>query len=408
MSGTYPWDPLPTPHLPPASEPRTPEEGLRALWQQGGWDAQVSPDVSWRRAVPTIPLPDAAAFATLPTLGVLDRWVQDVGVTDVILNGPGRELLIRRGGDPIEFRTGQGCHPAWADWLVTQLRWRGHGQHTDIQLSGSVDLTRPGQQACLVRYELALPPLCRQGPVGSFRMLRPATWSLERLVEVASLPANAAAFLGACMQAGVSILVAGLPGSGRTTVVQALCALVPEQRLVLVEQRAELLLAARHAVALSLAQVTNLAWGELVRSAIRLQPHRLVVGDLMGAETYPVLVAARSGYPVLATVLADSARHALHQLTAQALEAPDTAGHLEVVYLTLKARPLLLVVLDRADGRQVAEIAEVLAEGGLAAPRLEPLWTRAGGALRPTGAPPSVALMQIGQRAGMALGIPGG
>jgi pilus assembly protein CpaF len=323
------------------------------------------------------PFPELIDLAEYPTFGPLDAWLEDLNLTDVHLNGPGREVTARRSGDLVELGLRETWHVDWYPWLVQQLRAHGRGGATDVQLHGAADATWPGRQPCLLRYEVALPPLCAHGPTITLRVLRPGQLSLPRLVELDVLSAPAAELLAGAVRASADILIVGTAGTGKTTLAQALLDVTRDQRIVCIEDSPEIMLLSERVVRLDLAAVRNVSFADLIRSALRMNAQRIVVGETRGAEAYAVLAAARNGYPVLTTLHGESARHGLHNLAAMALEADESQASLEVVYATLNARPILIVALARHEGaRQVMEIVEVQRSQGANAPTIETLFER--------------------------------
>jgi pilus assembly protein CpaF len=350
---------------------------LAVLRAQGGWDGRLTPRDAWRRVLGDAPYADPLDLAAYPTFGPLDAWLEDVSLTDIHLNGPGREVTARRSGDVVELGLRETWHGDWYPWLVQQLRSRGRGSATDVQLHGAADASWPGRRPCLLRYEVALPPLCPHGPSITIRVLRPGQLALTRLVEIDVLTAPAAELLAGTMRAGADVLIVGLAGAGKTTLAQALLEVVSDQRIICIEDVPEIMLASERVVRLDLAAVRGLTFAALARSALRMNAQRIVIGETRGAEAYAVLAAARNGYPVLTTLHGESARHGLQNLAAMALEATETQASLEVVHATLNARPILIVALSRRDGvRQVAEIVEVQRSLGASMPTIETLFER--------------------------------
>lgn len=367
------------------------------------WSATISPVHGWMRALGTVPYPEPATLAQLPTLGPLDHWLADPSITDLVLTGPGRSLGVRQAGDTRDQDSGQVWHADWFPWLVQQLQTHGTHMRLAGSIQGTADVVRPGWPPCRVRYTIWPPPLCAHGPAIIMRVLRPQHWTLDRLVDGGTLTAPAAGVLAACMRAGVSVVVTGLSGSGTTTLVQALLSTLPDQRVTLVEEVPELVTTQAGTTVLDAMQVPEAPLTDLVRQAVRGLPDRLVVGTVRDATAYALLAAARNGTPILTTVRADSAYHGVQTLLALALEAPEAHGQLDVVHVTLKARPLVVVALYR-DGqgqRQVADIVELKPEAGPGVPRPEPWYQReATGALVWTGAHPSAATRQLFLAAG--------
>ena len=359
-------------------------EQLATLWLHGGWDARLSPALAWTRVHGALSMPASDVLAQLPTLGPVDGYLDEADVTDIHLNGPGREVMIRRAGDPIEIATRSTWHADWYPWLCARLAARGRGRHDAAHMAGTIDMTRPGRPTCLIRYEVVMPPVCVHGPALTLRILRPGAYTLERLVAEHVLSAAAAEVLACCVRANVDVFIAGTAGVGKTTLAQALLAQVAGQRLVCIEDVPELVLPDDHAVHLGLAGASALSYGDLVRMALRMNAARVVVGETRGPEAYAVLAAARNGYPVLTTLHGDSARHGLDNLVTMALEAGETHAQIDVVHAMINARPAVVVGLGRIGGlRRVVEILEVERQFGAARPATEVLFAREGDRLQP-------------------------
>jgi Flp pilus assembly CpaF family ATPase len=128
-----------------------------------------------------------------------------------------------------------------------------------------------------------------------------------------------------------------------------------------------------------------------------MNPDYIVAGECLGEESYGLIAAARNGYPILSTIHADSAQHALHNLITMALEATETQSSVSVVHATIKARPMIVVALARRpDGkRQLEEVIEVLQEPGTSTPRTEPLYERTIDDALVQTTPPSHALLTL-------------
>jgi len=398
LSARPPWEQI---NIEIAPITTTIAEQLTILRDNGGWDGRLTPHDAWRRVFGDTPYPDSRDLAGTPTFGPLDVLLEDMNLTDVHLNGPGREVTARRGGDVVELGLRETWHPDWYSWLVQQLRARGRGSATDMQLHGAADATWPGRRPCLLRYEVALPPLCAHGPSFTIRVLRPGQLMLPRLVEQDVLTAPAAELLAGAMRAGADVLIVGLAGAGKTTFAQALLDVVHDQRIICIEDVPEIMLDSERVVRLNLAGVCGLSFADLVRSALRMNAQRIVIGETRGAEAHAVLAAARNGYPVLTTLHGESARHGLHNLAAMALEAQETQSSLDVVYATLNTRPILVVALARTEGvRQVMEIVELQRSLGANVPTIEALFERGEDGQLRTITPLSHALRQRLEAAG--------
>ena len=233
-----------------------------------------------------------------------------------------------------------------------------------------------------------LPPLALDGPVLTIRRFRPRGFGPADLVAAGTLAAPLAEFLGRAVRGRCTVLICGGTGSGKTTTLGALAAFIdPRERVVTIEDAAELKLALPHVVRLE-ARPPNLEGrGEvtirrLVRNALRMRPDRLVVGEVRGPEALDLLLAMGTGHAgSLCTVHAGSAAEALRRLETLALMA-DVGLPLAAIREQVADAIDLVVRQERgADGvRRVVEVAEVVRVA--AGPAVRELFAHRGG--RPT------------------------
>jgi pilus assembly protein CpaF len=205
-----------------------------------------------------------------------------------------------------------------------------------------------------------------------------------------TLPRALAEFLAACVAARASVLVSGGTGSGKTTTLNALSGAIPShERIVTIEDAAELRLRQRHVVRLE-ARPPNLEGrGEvtirqLVRNALRMRPDRIVVGEVRGPEALDMLQALNTGHDgSLTTVHANSPADALRRVETLALMAGIGLPHAAVRQQVASALDLVVQQSRLVDGSRVVDsVTEVVRVAGGAGSR--ELYRR-GGRLRPPG-----------------------
>jgi pilus assembly protein CpaF len=221
--------------------------------------------------------------------------------------------------------------------------------------------------------------------------------SLADLVAGGTLDPGTACLLEAMVAAGVSILVAGATGSGKTTLLNVLaCAIPPQDRVLTIEDAAELRLGGSHVVRLEARPPNVEGRGEvplreLLRNALRMRPDRIVVGEVRGGEAFDLLQAANTGHRGLLTTLhAGSPEEVPGRLEAMALMA---TGAVPAVVRRLVGAVDAVVQLERSPtGRRLTAIAELrlgpdgqartvavrlpAATGGLAATGVVPRWAK--------------------------------
>ncbi|MGH3374092.1 MAG: TadA family conjugal transfer-associated ATPase [Actinoallomurus sp.] len=232
--------------------------------------------------------------ADLVGAGPLEPLLRDPGITDVLVNGPGE----------VWVDTGAGLR-------LTQVRFpdepavRRLAQRLAALAGRRLDDTAPYADARLpggVRLHAILPPIASAGTTLSLRLPRRRAFTLDELVSAGTIPAAGAALLGGLVAARLAFLVTGGTGSGKTTILSSLLSMAdPGERLILVEDSAELHPTHPHVVSLE-ARPPNVegAGGvtlrDLVRQALRMRPDRLVVGEVRGVEVLDLLAALNTGH----------------------------------------------------------------------------------------------------------------
>src|SRR3954452_15371696 len=218
------------------------------------------------------------------------------------------------------------------------------------------------------RVNVVLPPLAVDGPVLTIRRFRRRALTAADLVANGTWPAQLADVLGAAVRARLSILVAGGTGSGKTTTLNVLSSFVPPgERLVTIEDTAELRLAQPHVVHLEARPPSVEGRGEvtirrLVRNALRMRPDRIVVGEVRGGEALDMLQAMATGHDgSLGTIHAGSPEEALRRLETLALMAGVGLPHLAIRDHIADAVHLVVQQARRPDGgRRIVAVSEVV------------------------------------------------
>jgi pilus assembly protein CpaF len=297
-------------------------------------------------------------MASVTGLGPLDPLLADPEVTDLLVNGPDLVWVERRGQlvqVPVRLTKAQIEH--LIERVVAPL-----GLRVD-RSSPVVDARLPDGS----RVNAVLPPVALDGPALAIRRFAARTIPLRSFC-----PPDVAALLRWAVRARRNLLVSGGTGAGKTSLLNALAAEVPDgQRLITVEDAAELRLPQRHVVRLE-ARPPNAdgAGGvkvrDLVRNALRMRPDRIVVGEVRGPEALDMLQAMNTGHEgSLSTCHANSPVDALRRLETMVLLG-DVALPLAAIREQVAAALDLVVQVARAhDGRRVVvEVAEVEPPGG--------------------------------------------
>ena len=209
--------------------------------------------------------------------GPLEPFLRDDSVTEIMVNGADQVYVERHGRlEPTESNFIDDAHLLRIiDRIVSQI-----GRRID-ESSPMVDARLPDGS----RVNAIIPPLALRGPSLTIRRFSSDLFTLDRLVENSTVTDPAASFLAECVRGKLNILISGGTGSGKTTLLNALSAFVPsEERIVTIEDAAELQLQQRHVVALesrppNIEGEGEIRIRELVRNALRMRPDRIIVGE---------------------------------------------------------------------------------------------------------------------------------
>ena len=315
-------------------------------------------------------------------LGPLEPLLSDPAVDEVMVNGPGEVYVERRGR--IE-RTGVRFGSEAALMHAIERILAPLGRRVD-EAAPLCDARLPDGS----RVNVVIPPLSLSGPCLTVRRFRREGFSLRQLVAGGTLPGDVAELLALCVAARVAVLVSGGTGSGKTTTLNALSGAIPgEERIVTIEDAAELRLRQRHVVRLEARPANLEGRGEvtirrLVANALRMRPDRIVVGEVRGPEALDMLQALNTGHDgSLTTVHASSPADALRRIETLDLMAGVGLPHAAVRDQVASALDVVVHQARLPDGSRVVEsVTEVLRVAGGAGTR--ELWVR-GGPLRAPG-----------------------
>lgn len=289
-------------------------------------------------------------------LGVLEPLLADQSVTEIMVNGPSTVYVERRG---IVERNSTTFSSA-AQLMQTIDRIVSRANRRVDESSPMVDV----RLATGERVNVIIPPLSVDGAVVTIRRF-PRSFRLAELVKLGSLDPDAVLLLSACVRSEFNIIISGGTGTGKTTFLNSLSAMIPEnERIITVEDVAELSLQQPHVVRLEARPPNVEGKGEvtirdLVRNSLRMRPDRIVVGEVRGGETLDMLQAMNTGHAgSLATVHANSTADACIRLETLAsmseLELP-----VDVLRDQINAAIDVIVQLSRfPDGtRKVVEVS---------------------------------------------------
>jgi pilus assembly protein CpaF len=292
------------------------------------------------------------AIAHLRGLGELDAYVRDDGVDEVLVNS-GSEIWIDRDG-ALQYVGSLGTDRV--DLLIERVL---------APLGRRVDRTSPIVDARLAdgaRVCAVLPPVAVDGPALSIRRFRQRILPLESFTDDVGV-----VLLHELLDARCNLIVAGATSSGKTSLVAALVSEVdPSQRLVIVEDTAELPMRHPHALRLEARPPTIDGPGavdlaQLVRTSLRLRPDRIVVGEARGDEVLALVQAMNTGHDgSISTCHANSPTDALLRLESLVLQAAPTWPLAAIRHQLARSIDVVIHVERAPDGaRRITELAEV-------------------------------------------------
>lgn len=226
--------------------------------------------------------------------GPLEHLFSEEGVTDILVMGEGHVWIDR--GRGLEDQGRLFSDDAHVLRIATRLAgWAG--RRLD-EASPFVDARLPNG----IRLHCVKSPIATDGTCISLRIPRSGGWSLEQLVDAESVDEAGADVLRGIIEGRKAFLITGGTGSGKTTILGAMLSLVPpDERIVIVEDTAELQPVHPHAVRLQSRQANiegagQISMRDLVRQALRMRPDRIVVGEVRGSEVVDLLTALNTGH----------------------------------------------------------------------------------------------------------------
>ena len=292
-------------------------------------------------------------------LGPLERFLEDPTISEVMVVGPDA-IYVERNGKLVKTDAR----------FTDDERVRAVIERIVTPLGRRIDESSPLVDARLKdgsRVNAVIRPLAIRGSCITIRKFSRTPLTLDRLIQLGALSENMGRFMSRCVVAKKNVVISGGTGSGKTTLLNVMSAAIPpDERIITIEDAAELQLNQPHVVSLETRPGNMEGRGEytirdLVRNALRMRPDRIVVGECRGGEALDMLQAMNTGHDgSLTTTHANSPQEALARLETLALMAgvdlPSRAIREQI------ATSIHVVVQQTrfSDGsRKVTEIAEV-------------------------------------------------
>ncbi|MDO5362635.1 MAG: ATPase, T2SS/T4P/T4SS family [Eubacteriales bacterium] len=298
-------------------------------------------------------------FYSVRKLDVLQELIEDESVTEIMVNGPDT-IFVERGGKLSK----------WHKSFTSREKLEDVIQQIVGKCNRVVNESMPIVDARLengARVNAVIYPVALNGPILTIRRFPEHPITMEKLIELGSLSQECAQFLRKLVQARYSMVIGGGTGSGKTTFLAALSEFIPcDERIITVEDNAELRIQGIENLVRLEAKMANVDGGasvtirELIRTALRMRPDRIIVGEVRGGEAMDMLQALNTGHEgSLSTAHANSSRDMLSRLETMTLMGVELP--LEAIRRQIASGVDILVHLGRMrdKSRKVLEITEV-------------------------------------------------
>ncbi|WP_281884284.1 CpaF family protein [Paenibacillus sp. YYML68] len=333
----------------------------------------------------------------LTGFGPINPLLLDPEVSEVMVNGPNQVYVERSGKlelSYVQFRDDEHVLHI-IEKIVAPI-----GRRVD-ESSPMVDARLPDGS----RVNVIIPPLALRGPTITIRKFSKKPYTIESLIQFGTISRDMAIFLEACVKARLNIFVSGGTGSGKTTSLNVLSSFIPsDERIVTIEDAAELQLSQEHVVSLesrppNIEGKGAISIRDLVRNSLRMRPERIVIGEVRGGEALDMLQAMNTGHDgSLATGHSNSPRDMISRLETMVLMAGIELPIKAIREQIAGALDLIIQQSRLKDGsRKITHITEVQGmEGDVIVLQDIFVYTQTGvdeegkaiGRLRPTGVRP--------------------
>jgi pilus assembly protein CpaF len=333
--------------MPPDKRRQAVQEAVKALLGRESLNALV------RDAVATRVVDEVVG------LGPIEPLLRDASISEVMVNAPD-EVYFERDGimyqSDVRFRD--------VDHVMQIV------ERIIAPLGRRVDESSPMVDARLAdgsRVNVIIPPLAPKSPTMTIRKFLRSKLTMDDLVNVGSLSAEVGQFLGSCVELRLNTLVSGGTGTGKTTLLNALSAFIPDsERIVTIEDPLELQLQQPHVISLE-ARPPNVdgrgevSQRELLRNTLRMRPDRILIGEVRGGEAFDMLNAMNTGHEgSLSTVHSNSPRDALARLENMVLMANlDLPMRAIREQMSSALHLILQIARFRDGGRRITHVTEV-------------------------------------------------
>ncbi len=291
--------------------------------------------------------------------GPIDAFLHDDEVTEVMVNGA-KQVYVERRGKIVETNVS-----FQDDEHVVRII-----QRIIAPLGRRIDESSPMVDARLPdgsRVNAVIPPLAIDGPTINIRKFARIPYTTQDLIMFGTLTPELVQFLGGCVKARLNIVISGGTGTGKTTLLNVVSGFLPEnERIVTIEDAAELQLRQRHVVRLESRPADSEGKGrvtirQLVINALRMRPDRMIVGEVRGGEALDMLQAMNTGHDgSMTTIHSSSPRDTLRRIETMVLMAGMDLPLRAIREQVASAIDVIVHLQRMTDGvRRVTQVSEV-------------------------------------------------
>lgn len=300
-------------------------------------------------------------FSALRGFGLLDSIIKDDDITEVMINGAD-DIFIEKAGKLQKLDEKFESEDRLVD-IIRKIVGMAGREISDA--NPIVDTRLPDGS----RVNVVMPPISLKGPIVTIRKFSKNPMTIEKLLEYGSITSEVADFLSLLVKAKYNIFICGGTGSGKTTFLNALTNFIPrDERIITIEDSAELQIAGiENLVSLETRNANSAGVGrisiqDLIKTALRMRPERIVVGEVRGAEALDMLQAMNTGHDgSLSTGHANSNEDMLSRLETMVLQGSEGLP-LDAVRHQIASALDIIIHLSRLRDktRKTMEISEVL------------------------------------------------
>ena len=298
-------------------------------------------------------------YNSIKKLDILQELLEDDSVTEIMVNGSD-SIFIERNGHMEK----------WDKKFESVERLSDVAQRIAAMSNRMVNEASPVADTRLSdgsRVSIVLPPVAINGPVITIRKFYDTPLTIERLIELESITAEAAEFLSRLVKSRYNIFISGGTGSGKTTFLNVLSDYVPDdERVITIEDSAELQLHNINNIVRLEARMANsegtnaVSIRDLIKASLRMRPDRIVVGEVRGPEAIDMLQAMNTGHDgSLSTGHANSPKDMLTRLETMVLMGMDMPVSAIRAQISSAIDIIVHLARLRDKSRKVVQIAEV-------------------------------------------------